>query len=113
MACQARRATGGVWRRATTHASDASTVEGARRLVLIKPPGLRPSDRTEGFGEAVPGLRLRDQADSFGGATPGATGNAVDAYFPRALPAHVISLAVAADDADALRSALGGEVEPA
>jgi hypothetical protein len=71
---------------------------GARRLVLIKPPG----------------RRLRDQADSFGGATPGATGShVVDAYFPRALPAHVISLAVAADDADALRSALGGDVEPA
>ena len=53
---------------------------GASRLVLVKPPGTRPSDTADG---AV-----------------------VDAYFPRALPSHVASVIVAADRLDALRSAL-------
>jgi aspartokinase-like uncharacterized kinase len=44
----------------------------------------------------------------------GAAGNElVDAYFPRALPAHVTPLIVPADQVDALRSALGGGVEHA
>jgi aspartokinase-like uncharacterized kinase len=51
---------------------------GARRLVLVKPPRLRPSS----------------------------DGNAVDAYFSRALPAGVESLVVPADQIDALQAAL-------
>jgi aspartokinase-like uncharacterized kinase len=55
---------------------------GARRLVLVKPPG--------------------------------AAGNElVDAYFSRALPAHVTSVIVPADRLDALHSALRGGVEHA
>jgi aspartokinase-like uncharacterized kinase len=49
-------------------------VVGARRLVLVKPPG--------------------------------ASGDVVDAYFARALPASVTSVIVAADQVDALKSAL-------
>jgi 5-(aminomethyl)-3-furanmethanol phosphate kinase len=48
---------------------------GARRLVLVKPPG--------SSGESL-----------------------VDAYFARALPAHVTTAAVPADEVDALREAL-------
>jgi aspartokinase-like uncharacterized kinase len=48
---------------------------GARRLVLVKPPGAAADD-------------------------------SVDAYFHRALPAHVTSVIVAADQVDALRTAL-------
>lgn len=55
---------------------------GARRLVLIKPPGA-------------------------------AGGDLVDAYFPRALPAHVRPAIVRADDAGGLHSALRGVVEHA
>ena len=66
---------------------------GARRLILVKPPRLRPSDRTEatGFGAAPPGAARREL---------------VDAYFARALPSHVTHVLVAADQVDALRSAL-------
>jgi aspartokinase-like uncharacterized kinase len=53
---------------------------GARRLVLIKPPG------------ATAGHQL------------------VDSYFARALPAHVTPLVVPADQGEALRLALRGEV---
>ncbi len=53
---------------------------GARRLVLIKPPG----------------------------AT---AGRLVDSYFPRALPSHVTSLVVPADEGEALRLALFGGIE--
>jgi aspartokinase-like uncharacterized kinase len=53
---------------------------GARRLVLIKPPGAADVDL-------------------------------VDAYFPRALPAHVQPAIVRADDAAGLHSALRGAVE--
>ncbi len=53
-----------------------AAVIGARRLVLIKPPG--------------------------------ASGEMVDAYFSRALPAAVTSVIVAADQADAMASALTG-----
>ena len=49
---------------------------GARRLVLVKPPGLRLSDA------------------------------AVDAYFQRALPEGITAESVAADQIDALRAAL-------
>ena len=55
---------------------------GARRLVLVKPPG----------------------------AT---VGELVDAYFPRALPAHVTPLIVPADQEEALGSALRSGVEHA
>ena len=48
---------------------------GARRLVLVKPPGSTPID-------------------------------SVDAYFRRALPAHITSVIVPADHADALHAAL-------
>jgi aspartokinase-like uncharacterized kinase len=51
---------------------------GACRLVLVKPPGLRPS--TDGHG--------------------------VDAYFSRAVPAGVRSLIVPADQIDVLNAAL-------
>lgn len=53
---------------------------GARRVILIKPPGA-------------------------------AGGDLVDAYFPRALPAHVRPVYVRADDAAALHSALREAVE--
>jgi len=53
---------------------------GARRIVLVKPPGA---------------------------ADPGG-GDLVDAYFSRALPAHVTSVIVPADHLDALQSALRG-----
>jgi hypothetical protein len=68
-------------------------VVGARRLVLIKPPRLRPSDRLEsaGSGPASPEV---------------AGGELVDAYFARALPASVTSVIVAADQVDAMKSAL-------
>ena len=52
---------------------------GARRLVLVKPPGVRAAD----------------------------VGDVVDAYFSRALPAGLPCVCVAADDLGALRSALG------
>jgi aspartokinase-like uncharacterized kinase len=52
---------------------------GARRLVLVKPPGASGSEL-------------------------------VDAYFPRALPAHVTPVIVPADQAVALHSALHGDV---
>ncbi len=52
---------------------------GARRLVLIKPPGVT-------------------------------AGQLVDSYFARALPAHVTPLVVPADQGEALRLALRGEV---
>ncbi len=55
---------------------------GAKSLVLVKPPG--------------PSIRL--------GA--GAASGVVDAYFSRALPAHVATFVVRADDSDALSSAL-------
>ena len=55
---------------------------GARRLVLVKPPGAAGSEL-------------------------------VDAYFPRALPAHVTPVIVPADQVDALHSALCGGVEHA
>ena len=66
---------------------------GARRLILVKPPRLRLSDRTgaPGFGEASPGTADRDL---------------VDAYFVRALPAHITPVIVAADQVDVLCSAL-------
>lgn len=68
---------------------------GARRLVLVKPPGvrLRPSQRTgaAGFGET---------------ATNAAESELVDAYFTRACPAHLTPVIVAADELDRLRSAL-------
>ena len=53
---------------------------GARRIVLVKPPGA---------------------------ADPGG-GDLVDAYFSRTLPAHVTSVIVPADHLDALQSALRG-----
>ena len=66
---------------------------GARRLILVKPPCLRPSDRTGATG--------------FGAASPRAVEcGLVDAYFARALPAHVTHVIVAANQVDALRSAL-------
>src|SRR5216683_5915712 len=52
---------------------------GARRLVLVKPPGTSGSEL-------------------------------VDAYFPRALPAHVTPVIVPADQVDALHSALRDHV---
>ena len=53
---------------------------GARRLVLIKPPGATAC-------------------------------HLVDSYFPRALPPHVTSLVVPADQAEVLRLALRGGIE--
>ena len=40
-------------------------------------------------------------------------GDLVDAYFPRALPAHVAQIIVSADQVDALRSALRGPIKDA
>jgi hypothetical protein len=69
---------------------------GARRLVLVKPPGLRLSGRAEPTG--------------FGAASPSAESEAVDACFRRALPAGVRTMIVPADQIEALRSVLrGGE----
>ena len=66
---------------------------GARRLILVKPPRHRPSDRTGATG--------------FCAASPRAVERGlVDAYFARALPAHVTHVIVAANQVDALRSAL-------
>ena len=68
-------------------------VVGARRLVLIKPPRLRPSDRTGSTG--------------FGAAPAEADGSElVDVYFSRTLPASVTSVIVTADQVDALQAAL-------
>ena len=44
---------------------------------------------------------------------PGATGAVVDAYFPRALPAHVTPVTVHADRLDLLEAALSTTVAPA
>jgi aspartokinase-like uncharacterized kinase len=73
---------------------------GATSLVLVKPPGLRLAGQSlPGFGEALPGLHVTDlSATGFG---------AVDAYFARALPAHVEPLIIPADQIEALREALG------
>jgi hypothetical protein len=65
---------------------------GARRLVLVKPPGLRLSGRAEPTG--------------FGAASPCAESEVVDACFSRALPAGVRTVVVPADQIDALRSVL-------
>jgi aspartokinase-like uncharacterized kinase len=67
---------------------------GARRLVLVKPPGVRQSRQAAATG-------LSDTAQH--AASDRAV---VDAYFPRARPAHVMSVIVAADDAGALHAAL-------
>ena len=68
---------------------------GARRLVLVKPPGLQLSEQTgaTGCGAASPRAVEREL---------------VDAYFTFALPAHVTPVTVAADRVDALHSALRG-----
>lgn len=72
---------------------------GARRLVLVKPPGARlqlahgTGTGATGFGES---------------AQNAAASELVDAYFPRALPAQVRFVMVAADQVDALRLALEG-----
>jgi aspartokinase-like uncharacterized kinase len=69
----------------------------ARRLVLIKPPGVRlqlpHGIKATGFGET---------------AQQAAAGELVDAYFPTALPPQVRFFMVAADQVDALRLALSG-----
>jgi probable H4MPT-linked C1 transfer pathway protein len=62
---------------------------GARALVLIKPPGVQ-----------LPGRAATELHSADGGV--------VDAYFRRALPAHVASTVVPADRIDAIRSALRG-----
>ena len=69
----------------------------ARRLILVKPPGARVQlphgTGTIGFGET---------------ALKAAASELVDAYFPRALPADVRFMMVAADQLDALALALSG-----
>ena len=69
----------------------------ARRLVLIKPPGahlhLPRETGATGFSET---------------AQNAAASELVDAYFPRALPAQVRFVMVAADQMDALELALRG-----
>jgi probable H4MPT-linked C1 transfer pathway protein len=65
---------------------------GASRLVLIKPPGLRPGGMTTP-SSSEPSL------DASGGEF-------VDAYLARARPPHVTLAIVAANQVDALRSAL-------
>jgi len=66
-------------------------VVGAGRVVLVKPPRRRQPPRIGATG--------------FGAASPGQT-DEVDAYFHRALPAHVTPVIVPADETDALRAAL-------
>ena len=69
----------------------------ARRLVLIKPPGVRVQlphgTKAIGYGET---------------AQKAAASELVDAFFPSALPAQVRFMMVAADQLDALRLALEG-----
>jgi len=71
-------------------------VVGARRLVLVKPPGVRV------------GLSHGSGATGFGETAQRAAAGRelVDGYFTRALPAHVTPVIVPADQVDALHSAL-------
>jgi aspartokinase-like uncharacterized kinase len=97
---------------------------GARRLVLVKPPAIHQRSRADdrhrtGNGvdrSGVEGPCERPRGPHGAGCAPrggvsrgpGQSPGVVDAYFDRALPAHVTPAIVAADRLDVLRAALAG-----
>ena len=75
-----------------------SGVVGARRLVLVKPPGVH-------LDHTAPARKNEAAAD-------GRPGDGVlDAYFDRALPHHVRPIVVPADQLETLRAALSGSID--
>ena len=75
-----------------------SGVVGARRLVLVKPPGVHldhtaPTRKNEAAADGRP------------------VDGVLDAYFDRALPHHVRPIVVPADQLETLRAALSGSID--